>query len=52
MATDKKNPATTLWIGVALCFAILIGAWVLLFRIAANNRVAEVPLEQAKGAVR
>ncbi|MGC4074244.1 MAG: hypothetical protein QM760_17375 [Nibricoccus sp.] len=33
-----------LWLGVSLGFCLLLGAWTILFVVAANNRVAEVPL--------
>ncbi len=34
----------TLWLAVGLAFAVLIGAWLLLFKIAADNPVQSVPL--------
>lgn len=33
-----------LWFGVGLGFALLFGAWIALFTLAARNRVADVPL--------
>lgn len=34
----------SLWLAVGLAFAVLVGAWLLLFKIAADNPVQTVPL--------
>jgi hypothetical protein len=36
-----------LWFGVGLGFALLFGAWIALFTLAARNRVADVPLSKS-----
>jgi hypothetical protein len=45
----KTNPATGrgLWLGVALAFAMLIGAYVTFAVVAARHPVKEVPLATA-----
>jgi hypothetical protein len=34
----------SLWLAVGVAFAVLIGAWLLLFKIAADHPVQTVPL--------
>jgi hypothetical protein len=40
----KTRGDGSLWLAVGLAFAALIGAWLLLFKIAADNPVQSVPL--------
>lgn len=43
----KANSFLSLWLWVLLAFALLLGAWFTLFKIAANNPVQIVPLEKS-----
>ncbi len=40
----KTRSDFSLWLAVGLAFALLIGAWIALFKIAADNPVTSVPL--------
>jgi len=40
----KLRSDFSLWLAVGLAFALLIGAWITLFKIAADNPVTPVPL--------
>lgn len=42
----KANSFLSLWLWVLLAFALLLGAWFTLFKIAANNPVQSIPLEK------
>lgn len=43
----KPRSDRSLWLGVGLAFALLLGAWALLFTIAAEHPVESVPLATA-----
>lgn len=40
----KRRNDRSLWLGVGVAFALLLGAWVVLFKIAAAHPVQNVPL--------
>lgn len=44
----KTRSDRSLWIAVGLAFALLISAWIVLFKIAADNPVTAVPLETTR----
>jgi cytochrome c-type biogenesis protein CcmH/NrfF len=45
-----KTGEWSLWAAVLTLFALLIGAWVVLFAIARRNPVETVPLEHRRAA--
>jgi len=48
MKPETRHQILTLWLPVTLAFALLIAAWTTLIKIAVNNPVEKVPLEQAE----
>jgi hypothetical protein len=47
-AGKKKSGDWTLWVAVLALFALLLGAWTVMFTVANRNPVQSVPLEHQR----